>query len=181
MPLPFEQFRKNFGIHPVPHILQDLLHFQNMTTEWYSDSFELASISKEGLKTYFGEDTEVLSQFIEFGQDGNGSTYALWLYKDTPLDDAPIVYFNSEGAENTVVADNLAEFLTLLAAYKELLLGSYSDGDEDDPPTQGNREFRTWIREKYQLQAASNPNEIIQKAQKNHPNLGEWIDKKNNI
>jgi hypothetical protein len=178
MPLSFEQFRKNFGVYPVPHILQELLNFQNMGTEWYSDSFELASISKEGLKTYFGDDEEMVSQFIEFGHDGNGSTYALWLYKNGSLDDAPIVYFHSEGMGDTVVADNLAAFLTLLAWDEELTLGSYSGTIENIVHTKRNQEFRMWIDEHYHLQVPSDPDIIIREAQKKHPNLEEWINQK---
>jgi hypothetical protein len=88
MPLSLEQFRQNFGMHPIPQLLQDLLAFENVSNEWYSDSFELAVIPKVGLKTYFGENEELLSQWIEFAHDGNGSSYALWLYKQMPLESA---------------------------------------------------------------------------------------------
>jgi hypothetical protein len=79
---------------------------------------------------------------------------------------------------DTVVADNLAAFLTLLAWDEELTLGSYSDTDEDIIHTKRNQELRAWIRERYHLEVASHPNEIIQKAQKNHPILGEWISQR---
>jgi len=175
MVLSLERFSKNFGVYPVPQVLKDLLGFQNTEADWYSDSFELAEIGENGIKRDFGDDKEVLSQFLEFGHDGNYSIYALWLYKDMPLEEAPVVYFNSEGVGNTVVANNLTEFLTLLAFDEELILGTYPDTNEYSEHTTRNQAFRAWIRERYHLQMASQPNEVIQKAQSNHPDLELWI------
>lgn len=176
MPLSLEQFRQNFGRYPIPQLLQDLLEFQNVSNEWYSDSFELAVISKEGLKTYFGENEELLSRWIEFAHDGNDSSYALWLYREMPLESAPVVYFNSEGEGNTVVANNLAEFFTLLACDQEMVLGEYPETDNDNEHTEMNQAFRVWIRERYQLEAVTHPNEVVQKAKRHHPDLQEWIE-----
>lgn len=178
MTLLLEQFRQNFDPHPIPQLLQDLLAFQNRSNEWYSDHFELDVISKAGLKTYFGENEEVLAQFLEFGHYSDGSSCALWLYKDMRLEDAPIVYFDSDAQGDTVVANNLPEFLTLLAWDEEMRCGWCSQTEDDLEHTARNQEFRVWIWERYHLKVASNPNEVIFKAKQNHPDLQEWIQRK---
>lgn len=175
MTLLLEQFRQNFDPHPIPQLLQDLLAFQNRSNEWYSDHFELDVISKAGLKTYFGENEEVLAQFLEFGHTSDGSSYALWLYKDMLLEDAPIVYFDSDGQENTVVANNLSEFFTLLSSDEEVRCDLYAQTEDDLEHTARNQEFRVWMWERYCLEVASDPNEVMLKAKQNHPDLQTWI------
>jgi hypothetical protein len=56
------------------------------------------------------------AEFYAFGADGAGSTVAFWLVHDAPLAEQPVVFIGSEGDDNRPVAQNLPEFLALLAA-----------------------------------------------------------------
>ncbi len=169
MVLLLDQFRNNFGAYPVPRMLEDLLAFQNSSNEWYTGGFELDEISQGALKAHIKE--ERVSQFLGFGHDANYSLYALWRYQEMPLEEAPIVYLNSEGQGSTVFANNLAEFFILLAWDEEPIFGKYSTREDDIEHTPRNQAFRRWLAERYHLQAASEPNEIVRKARLQHPQL----------
>jgi len=173
MALPFDQFRTNFGAYPIPSLLIELLTFQNISTEWYSDGFELDVISQEDFKHHIKE--ENLPQFFGIGHDANNSIYALWRYNNIPLEEAPVVYLSSEGFGSGIFANNLAEFFTLLACDEEPILGVYSEKPKKDlEHSPRNQEFRIWLAERYHLQAASKPNEIVWKARSQHPKLPLW-------
>jgi hypothetical protein len=170
MALMLDQFSRNFGVYSIPNVLKELLDFQNASHAWYSKGFELSIIEQEELREHVTE--EKISQFLGFGHDANYSIYALWLYQDVPLEEAPVVYFNSEGEGSTVFAQNLFEFFRLLARDEEPIFGKYSEKEDGEiEHTARNREFRTWLNERYHLQMASRPNEIVRIAQLHHPKL----------
>lgn len=56
------------------------------------------------------------AEFYAFGADGAGSTVAFWLVHDAPLAEQPVVFIGSEGDDNRPLAQNLPDFLALLAA-----------------------------------------------------------------
>jgi len=88
------------------------------------------------------------------------------------LEDAPVVYLNSEAIGSSVLASTLREFLTLLARNEELTFGKFSEiPDAELEPAPRNQEFRVWLEQKYDLHVASQPNEVIQNARKHHPPL----------
>ncbi|SRR5258708_2363438 len=168
MGLTLGQFRINFGQYPVPSLLENLLAFQNASPEWYSLGFELSTISQKDLRHHVSE--EVISQIFGFGHDGNYSIYALWRYKEMSLDEAPVVYFNSEGQGSGMLANNLTEFLRLLAYDEEPILGVYPDRAEDDNEhTKRNAEFRVWLEQHYHLHVAKHPNDVVLQARRHHP------------
>ena len=125
MVLTLETFRENFKPYPVPRLLEHLLAFQNTSRDHYSWDFELAVLPQENFK--HDVVPEAIPQFFGFGHDASYSFYALWPYKDIPLDEAPVVYFNSEAEGSGVLANNLTEFLTLLAWGQEPILGIYPE------------------------------------------------------
>lgn len=169
-PISFEQFRTNFGTYPVPSVLESLLEFESASQEWYSTGFELDVLPQEVLKHHIKE--EVISQFYYFGHDGNDSMYALWRYKEVPLDHAPVVYLSSEGEGSGVLADNLTEFLTLLAYGTEPIFGVYPlRTNEDMKYIKRNTEFRAWLDQKYHLRAAEHPNNVVQQARHRYPRV----------
>ena len=172
MALTCERFRSNFGIYPVPDILKELLAFQEISSQWYSWGFELSVITSEELQDHVP--TEVVAQFLGFGHDGNYSIYALWKYKEMLLDEAPVVYFNSEGQGSGVLADNLAVFLALLAYGTEPIFGVYPNqakADERIKHTGRNQEFRLWLEQRYHLHADEHPNDMVQQARHRHPKV----------
>jgi len=170
MMLTIEQFRTNFDPYPVPRLLEELLAFQNISQEWYSLGFELNVVKRSSLKYHIV--AEAIPQFFGFGQDGNQSLYALWRYKEMPLDETPVTYLNSEGEGSGVLANNLAEFMTLLAYGTEPILGVYPDraeANEDVKYALRNQEFRKWLEQRYHLHAAEYPNDVVQQARNRHP------------
>lgn len=170
MDFSLEEFRNNFGIYQIPDALEALFVFDAPPREWYSGRFELAAISKENLLDHVKEDH--LSQFFGFGHDGNYSLYALWRYKEVPLDDAPVVYLNSEGEGSTILANNILEFFTLLARDESPIFGKYSEKDDRAiKHTVRNQEFREWLEQRYHLRPAENPNDVIRQASRQHPSL----------
>ena len=170
MVLTLDQFKNNFGEHPIPPMLVDLLAFQNASSQWYSLCFELDIFPLEIFADHLQD--EYASQFFCFGHDGNYSIYALWLYKDMPLEEMPIVYLNSEGEGSKVLASNLTEFLMLLARDEEPIFGEYSEKtDNEIEHSSRNQAFRDWLLEHYQIQASLNPTEIVRNAQKQYPSL----------
>lgn len=168
MGLPLEQFRANFAPYPVPRLLEELLAFQNASHEWYSLGFELNVITRDNLKHHVP--AEVVHQFLGFGHDGTYCLYALWRYREILLDEAPIVYFNSEGEGSGVLANNLAEFFTLLAYDQEPIFGVYPERAEKDfEHTKRNAEFREWLEQRYHLHVAERPNDVVLQARHRHP------------
>lgn len=168
--LPLEQFQHNFGVYPVPQVLEALLAFQNASPDWYSWGFELSLITREDLMAHVME--KEISQFLGFGHDGSYSIYALWMHQDIPLEKAPVVYFNAEGEGSGVIANNLMEFFTLLACDEEPRFGIYmSKAGNKTRHSKRNQEFRDWIAQKYHLYPSAQPNELVQHARKLYPEL----------
>ena len=168
--LSVEQFSKNFAPYPIPPTLEALLEFQNESNRWYRIAFELDKVPQERLVGHVKD--EVLSQFFGFGRERDGSLYALWLYQGDSLEDAPIVYLNSEAEGSSVLASTLREFLTLLARNEEPTFGKFSEiPDAELELAPRNQEFRAWLEQKYDLRVAAHPNEVIQNARKHHPAL----------
>jgi|SRR5579875_3240475 len=167
--LELEQFSRNFAPHSVPAVLADLLAFQNMSRKWYSWGFELDAIPQEKLNAYVNEKS--ISEFFCIGRDGRDSLYALWRYKDIPLGEAPVVYFDSEGEGSGLLASNLLEFLTLLAHDDSPFLGRYEAEGLTTEHSPRNQEFRDWLELHYGLHAAEDPNAIVQRARSQYPAL----------
>lgn len=169
--LTIEQFRTNFDPFPVPCLLEDLLMFESTSSrEWYSRYFELSIVKREILKYHVP--VKALSQFFGFGRNKDDSLYALWRYQEIPLDEAPVIYLNSEGEGSGVQASNLADFFMLLAFDQEPIFGVYSDPiGKDIKHTNRNTEFREWLEQRYHLHAAEYPNDVVLQARHRHPKV----------
>ncbi len=168
MKLALEQLRANFDPYPVPHMLEELLAFQIISPEYYAGRFELEVIKREDLKHHIRE--EALPQFFGFGRESDDSLYALWRYKEMPLEEAPVVYLNTEGEGSGVQANNLAEFFTLLASDQRPVFGIYTElSPRERKHTKRNAEFLQWLEQRYHLQAAEHPNEVVRQARLRHP------------
>lgn len=167
--LTLEQFRANFDPYAVPSLLEELLSFQNVSSEWYAGYFELDVVTRESLKHHLRE--EALAQFFGFGRGGDASLYALWKYKEMPLEEAPVVYLNSEGEGSAVQANNLAEFFTLLATDQDPAFGQYVEQASGREQTKRNPEFLRWLEQRFHLQEAQHPKEVVRQACLLHPEL----------
>jgi hypothetical protein len=96
----------------VPPLLDALAAFVVPLDDWFSGHFQLCADQADA---WFGEGCEGANELAIFGQEGDGSTYALWLHEGLSPDEAPVVYLNSENDGNKVVAGSLRDFLALLA------------------------------------------------------------------
>jgi hypothetical protein len=141
-----------------------------------SGLFEFCSNGAFSAECWFG-DKELASKFAVFGQGPDGSLYALWMHVGPEAEKAPIVYLDSEGCGSKVIADNMREFLRLLAI------------GYDEPrryPTLEPRmaesasELRKWLNAKYRLAPPKIGSEIVSNSQQRHPDLEKWIQAERN-
>jgi hypothetical protein len=87
-----------------------------------------------------------------------------------PLEEAPVVYLNTEGEGSGVQASNLAEFFTLLADDQGPVFGMYSELlSKEREHTKRKREFLIWLEQHYHLHATEHPNDIVRLACLRHP------------
>lgn len=140
------EFRKGFGNHAVPPILEKLLEFQNEHGS-FSEGFYLTVSEKTGLRSW-SEDPGFLNAFIDFATaNGTGSQYAFWAL-DQALDECPVVVFGDEGGVH-IVAENIQQLLRLLTYDREIwvdLESAYFYKDEtDDYESPANAEYLTWL------------------------------------
>lgn len=104
----------------------------NALCEWINDHsypvsgcFELRTDDYGAITSWFGND-EASDKFAVFGASSDGGLYCLWNYEGT----FPIVYLDSEGEGNRVLAKDIKNFIRLLMiGYEEVGID-----DLDVPP-----------------------------------------------
>ncbi|MFI1221620.1 MULTISPECIES: hypothetical protein [unclassified Streptomyces] len=147
-----------------------LKEFEDSVDDYFASGFELIG---------FGEDDGGYPQLSDrirpFAQaNGSGSTYAIWLRDDrADLATLPVLFLGDEGGVH-VAARDLPELLRILASgwspmgdWDSLHYDDESeDGDGDDgyDPCPANPAFRTWLRERFGLEAAEDPNAVVRAA-----------------
>lgn len=78
--------------------------------------FETPNETREWMEAWTGNEAPPADKLRVFGQDGSGGKVGFWRTdKEKRLDAEPVVFFGSEG-ELGVVAEDLPDFLTLMAA-----------------------------------------------------------------
>jgi hypothetical protein len=170
-----EELQKIFPQNvPIPGILTQLANRCDETGEYLSCDFELAGSGNDDALAWFSDDQEAASQFLIFGNDGMHSLYGYWLYDGKTIADAPIVYLNGEGADNTVLANNLEEFVALLTVGKECV-GLYQSWDESQEPCPGIEDFRNWASSQLNIAVPDDPRDLIERAKRRHPDLDKWV------
>lgn len=167
------EFQKNFPADTdVPRLLLRLLEYSNEVCDSYSGYFELTADGSDGVLMWFDGDRQAASQFIPFGQGPDGSSYCYWLYGGRKPERAPVVFLGSEGVDNTVLADNTSDFLSLLAVGYDEIGFPYRQAEETDKLLR----FRTWLEREFGIVPPENAEGLIEKAKANHPDLGQWIE-----
>lgn len=94
----------------------------------------------------FGD--EIREQLALFGHDGDGSLYGLWFNKKRPSAQAPVVYLNSEGSDDTeVITANLTDFVSLLLLDRDEV-GMFYDvaRNNDDRESKYHDAFVKWAK-----------------------------------
>jgi len=127
----------------------------------------------EGLKGWFGADSEAWHQLAGFGAGPDGSTLASWLHSGRDVAAAPVVHLGSEGDQLVVLADNFRDFLTLFGiGYREL-----GFDDLSRPPAEpGSAErLRAWLATEFGIRCPPTGIEIVRRAQARHPDFAAWV------
>ncbi|WP_327392213.1 hypothetical protein OG533_13185 [Streptomyces sp. NBC_01186] len=162
---------------PMPEL--DLLReFEDSVDDWYAPGFELREFGRDDSGYPLAADR--LRTFAL--ATGSGSAYAVWLLDGrTDLATLPVVFLGDEGGIN-LVARNLREFFRVLASgwtpVGDWESVEYADEreDEDDDPCPANEEFRAWLRDHFGLEAAEDPNDIVDAAETElWDAFAEWI------
>jgi len=161
----------------IPPLLRELLHFQNQSREWYSGHFELDKWPY-GQSHWFQGERAVSERFIVIGHGPDGSLYALWLHSGQAVEVAPIVFLGSEGTGCSLIADNLTQFLSLLAIGADDLGFNVSWGEivQGDPPAKRLTEFREWLKARLGISSPSEPLAVIKEARSRHPDFVAWLE-----
>src|SRR5437899_2029797 len=93
----------------LPDELRALCEFADDTDCELGGLFEFNTDGRESANSWFASDTAVASLFAVFGRGPDDSLYAFWLHAGPNASDAPVVYLDSEGQENKVIAANARE------------------------------------------------------------------------
>ncbi|MFO0938377.1 MAG: hypothetical protein U0798_17880 [Gemmataceae bacterium] len=156
----------------IPADMRRLCDFSDANGGSVSGCFEWEMDGKGEAIAWFGGDEAVASQFAVFGRGPDGSLYALWLHNGTDTERAPVVLLDSENSENKVIANDVREFLKLLAiGYEEP--GRYPTLEPEDPDSAST--LREWLSKEFGLTAPETGTEIEAVAQKQQPDLAKWI------
>lgn len=132
---------------------------------------------RDFLDGWFDGDVSAADQFVVFASDGADALYGYWRYEGQPLDQAPLVYLNDEGAYNTVLASTLEEFLTLVGVGQKFL-GRFERWDERTTPNRFTLRYRDWLRAELGVEPPTldEARAIITQAREQHPDLDAWVE-----
>jgi hypothetical protein len=158
----------------MPESLVKLFKYAKKSKGVLACDFRLSTDGRQDALDWFDGDEDAASQFVIFGSDGTQSLYGFWRYDDQPLEQAPVVYLNGEGVRNTVLANDLTEFLSLLALGRERI-GSYRGWTDEPECEKAIKPFRKWLRDELGIAPPKNGLKIIERARAAHPDLDKWI------
>ncbi len=137
----------------------------------------------------FDGDRATADQFTMFARDRVGSLFGYWRYEEQPLDRAPLVYLHSEGADSTVLANTLDEFLALLAVgHPRDSMFPAEEGEDDadeveeedgDNDADDTRQYREWLQAEMGIETPTRVegHRIVEQARSAHPDFLEWLDR----
>jgi hypothetical protein len=136
--------------------------------------------SSDGAYCWFDKDEKVAKRFTVFGSGPDGSLYVFWLYDQQTVLTAPVVYLDSEGLGNAVIANDFTDFLALLSLGIDQLGYVITNHKSDRGRVINNNgllQFRKWLQDELCIETPHGYEEIVATAQQNHPNLEKWIQK----
>ncbi len=160
----------------VPLILRKLAERSEEIDGNLSCDFALTPRGNSDAQSWFAGHEEAAKQFLIFGTDRAHSLYGYWLYDGRPINQAPIVYLNGEGENNTVLTNTLEEFLALLTLGQRAV-GQIDAWDESARPGDDIEDFRAWAEAEFGIVPPPNPKEIIERARKAHSDLDAWVER----
>jgi len=165
---------------PLPELLVRLCAFtdeEDGNGGTIAEDLELYERGPFALNAWFRGNIRAAAQFVVFASDEAGGLYGYWRYEGQPLDQAPLVYLNDEGAHNTVLASTLEEFLALVGVGQEFV-GRFDQWDDQADPDSYTLRYRNWLRTTLGVEPPTldEARAIIERARGQHPDLDEWID-----
>ncbi len=161
---------------PVPDLLVKLCAFtEENGTQTIVGNLRLTDSGRSDALAWFDDDHKAADQFVIFAVDRRLSLYGYWQYEKQTLDQAPIVYLDSEATGNTVLTNTLDEFLALLALGPKLheLGKGWPDVPESGKETQ---RYRAWLHDQAGLEAPRDGHAIVARARSTHPDLDAFVD-----
>lgn len=180
-----QSYAKNFRPFSLPDVLARLVEFQNDVVETFAEGFSLAVDDKGLVKNFCASQSkqrEFAAAFLPIGDaNGSGSGYCVWNNGASKnAGELPIVVFGDEGGCH-VVAENLRELLSLVAADVEPMI----DNDEvsfykgpDHEPSPEIAAFRKWLKSNVGITPTKKPTALVRKAQKRHKAAFDaWLKK----
>ena len=181
--------KKHFAEHPVPDLLVELAKFDDTCDgESFSGYLELDDFEGEPpCQALTAEEPDALGAagraadkaLALFAREGDGSMYGLWFHDGVKDGNAPVVFIESEGSDETaVIANDLQEFVSLLLMDIEEVGANYEtfDGgrDEDEDHAEMHDAFVKWAK-KRGIAPASNAADVVKAARGRHPDFGQWM------
>lgn len=169
-----EQLKSKFAPYRVPKLLGALADYWEKHPVYFSGSFEVDHDEWDGVREWFRGNEAGWSRVRPFGHDGIDGLFCLWFYEGRTADDAPVIYLGGEGEGTTVLADNFAEFLSLLATNRDW---EPFDKDFCEPEENDEKEHKAFLKflAKHEIHAAKNPLAAVKAARKKHPDLDAWL------
>jgi hypothetical protein len=159
----------------LPMELVKLFEFAAALGVFFAGNFEVDEDQREAVLAWFQGDARAAGEFLMFGHDGTGSLYGFWRHDGLPVQRAPVVFLDSEGARCRVLADDMKAFLGILALGKRDVGWTAEENgafDVDDEL----RTFRAWLSRELHVVPAADPKVTIAQAAARHPSLDAWID-----
>ena len=164
-----QEFKSNFGGQDLPNDMLLLFDFQDkFGAESYVAGFGLLQDDKCGLQYGWSDNNDFLNALMPFAQAGEGSIYCLWDNGTSQeLNQMPIVYFDSEGDGETIIARNFLEFLQVL-----LLEDDKSEWKPEHYPE--FKQFVTYLFESLKLEISQNTDAIVIACKPFQENFDTW-------
>lgn len=166
-----EEFKQNFVGYDLTREFISLKQFQDKHPD-YSQGFYLLVDDKTGIKTW-SENRNFLHRLMPFAQaNASDSTYGIWADRtDKKLNELPVVVFGDEGGVH-IVAENILQLMQILTFDAEIMVdfdgASFYKSEDEYEESPDNSTYKSWLKENFNLEAESEPNEIIRNAQQKY-------------
>lgn len=179
----FSQLLKRLFGAEIPAELRDCALFETIDTDYdppiffLCGDFQLVDDPQAALENWFGDAAHKAGEQLRiFLIDENTALYAFWQYQGQPLAAAPVVCLDDEGVDNSVVANHLREFLSLLAAGFEhispdAIAYAVAHPDECEPADVSGCPLFAALN----IEAAPDPLQVVQQARAAHPDFAAWV------
>jgi hypothetical protein len=142
-------------------------------TGYFAGDFE-TDVTQSSVEAWWNGRDEIARQFIPLGHDGMDSLYALWCYDGRKPADAPVVFLSGEGSDNTVLANGLQDFLSLLASNQDLIgMVKHWAGPSETAEASDHKKYVKWLTGRGI--EVRDPADIVSDAQAKHPDFDAWV------